>query len=80
MAKALHVRVYPGDQSGFDVVARVRGGIQKTGHYLTIEAALAAAWALDRKDPLDPVFVYDRPFGAAVTAFIEQKLAKGGDA
>ena len=62
------------------MVARVRGGIQKIGHYPTIEAALAAAWALVRKDTLDPVFVYNRPFGAALTAFIERDMARGGEA
>lgn len=82
MAKIGHIRIYPNPDpaNGFDVILRVRGGIQKHGTYPTIDAALAASWALEGRKSGEPVYVYERDFPASLAAAVApafNSIAKG---
>lgn len=57
------VRIYPGSNGGFDVVARLRGGLQGHGNYSTLEAALEAGRAVAGRVADQPIYVFD--FGLA---------------
>jgi len=81
--KVYDVRVYPGVSSGFDIVARVRGGIMKLGNHPTIETALEAAQAVEGKTPAQPVYVYPRSLPDLMAEAVAPALGalpKGGEA
>lgn len=52
------VRIYPGSKGGFDVVARLRGGLQGRGNYSTLEAALEAGRAVAGRVADQPIYVF----------------------
>lgn len=82
--KIYDVRIYPGVDSGFDVILRLRGGIMKHGNFPSLEAALDAARAVEDKKAGQPVYVYDRSFpdlfAAAFVSSVERMAKKGGEA
>lgn len=80
--KVYDVRLYPAVSSGFDIIARVRGGIMKLGNYPTIEAALAAAQMTEGKKPMQPVYVYPRSLPAMMAEAVAPALGatpEGGE-
>lgn len=71
-----HVRIYPLTEGGFEVMARVRGGLQRAGVYPTIDVALDSTRTLNLKNPDDCVFVYPRPFADSLARHMIKKIAK----
>lgn len=71
----LDVRIYPGS-SGFDVVARLRGGFQGHGNHPTIEAALVAGRAVEGRVADQPIYV----FGYSLADRMAQQVAECLDA
>ena len=63
-AKVYDLRIYPGVSSGFDIIARVRGGIMKLGNHPAMDVALEAARAVEGRKTGQPIYVYDRSFAA----------------
>lgn len=79
--KVYDVRIYPGVLSGFDVLVRVRGGLQPSGNHPTLEAALVAAQAIPGKPPAQPVYVYPRSFAQMMAdsfAPAKEAMQQGG--
>ncbi|MCB1471218.1 MAG: hypothetical protein KDK08_29540 [Rhizobiaceae bacterium] len=74
--KVSHVRIYPHRDGGFEVWARVRGGLQNTGRYSTVTEALDATRALDLKKPDDPVYVYPLPLGVSLARHLNAEIGK----
>lgn len=77
------VRIYPGTESGFDLILRVRGGIMKHGSYSTLQETLEAAKTVEGRKPNQPIYFYDKSFATgmaeALTPAIEA-MRKGGKA
>lgn len=81
--KIYDVRIYPGAESGFDIILRIRGGIMKQGTFATLHDALAAARAVEGRKPNAPIYLYDRSFPemmADALAPAIEAIRKGGAA
>lgn len=72
-----HIRIYPAtDGNGFDIILRIRGGIQKQGTYPTLQAATDQAWALEGRKPGQPIYLYETDFAGVLADALVTGLAR----